>query len=72
MQKMQRYSRRLLLPFIIFGFTLASGQSENELRGVWLAWAGANIPSKDRIADVMDKLLPLILIPFMLIVRYRA
>lgn len=27
---------------------------QDELRGVWLAWAGANVPSKERIAAIMD------------------
>ncbi|MCR4438095.1 MAG: family 10 glycosylhydrolase [bacterium] len=27
---------------------------QGELRGVWVAWAGANVPSKERIAAIMD------------------
>ncbi|MCB9057453.1 MAG: family 10 glycosylhydrolase [Calditrichae bacterium] len=30
--------------------------AEKELRGVWFAWAGADVPSKEYIADTMDKL----------------
>ncbi len=46
----------VLASLVVLLSGIASGQTETELRGVWLAWAGANIPSKDRIADVMDKI----------------
>ncbi len=38
---------------IVPGWARASGL-QDELRGVWVAWAGANVPSKERIAAIMD------------------
>jgi len=35
---------------------LQASQAAEELRGVWIAWAGNNIPKKERIADMMDQL----------------
>ncbi|MBC7186468.1 MAG: family 10 glycosylhydrolase, partial [Calditrichaeota bacterium] len=37
----------------VFPAPLAWSQQE-ELRGVWVAWAGSNVPSKERIAAIMD------------------
>jgi len=39
----------LLLP----GFTTAA---ETELRGIWVAWAGSNVPSKSRIREMMENI----------------
>ncbi len=33
-----------------------SYSQEKELRGVWVAWAGSSVPSKERIASIMDDL----------------
>lgn len=44
----------ILISFCFFSIQLLS--QENEFRGVWIAWAGANVPSKTRIAEMMDDL----------------
>ena len=44
-----------LFVLLLSGFSVQA-QPATELRGVWLAWAGANVPSKERIAQIMDKL----------------
>ncbi len=31
-----------------------AGSEQVELRGVWVAWAGSNVPNKERIAAIMD------------------
>jgi uncharacterized lipoprotein YddW (UPF0748 family) len=32
------------------------GENEGELRGAWIAWAGTNVPTKEKIAETMDSL----------------
>ncbi|MCI0515139.1 family 10 glycosylhydrolase [candidate division KSB1 bacterium] len=50
---MRKLFNSVLLTLILIGSL--PGQSP-ELRGVWIAWAGSNVPSKTKIAQMMDDL----------------
>ncbi|MBD3377812.1 family 10 glycosylhydrolase [candidate division KSB1 bacterium] len=45
---------RLLWFFLIISAPLSCLAQESELRGVWVAWAGSNVPSKEQIVTIMD------------------
>lgn len=42
--------------FALFSTIAVARAQDSELRGVWFAWAGTNVPSKTRIAQVMEDL----------------
>ncbi|MBD3385984.1 family 10 glycosylhydrolase [candidate division KSB1 bacterium] len=43
-----------LFLFTVFFVPLSCRSQESELRGVWVAWAGSNVPSKAQIIEIMD------------------
>jgi len=43
----------IILTLILLFLSNDSSAQEDELRGVWIAWAGSNVPSKERIAHIM-------------------
>ena len=45
-----------IILFILFTLTTLVNAQQKELRGTWLAWAGANYPQKEQIAGWMDQL----------------
>ncbi|MFZ5517643.1 MAG: family 10 glycosylhydrolase [Candidatus Zhuqueibacterota bacterium] len=48
---------KLLLYICLFGLYAAHIHAQpTEFRGVWIAWAGDNVPTKTRIAEMMDDL----------------
>ncbi len=60
MKKVQKSVYRIyksvfyLFLVVLFFSPFSCRSQENELRGVWVAWAGSNVPSRARIIEIMD------------------
>ncbi len=50
------HSFLLALIFLLIFSAPIFGESEAELRGAWIAWAGTSVPSREKIAETMDSL----------------
>jgi len=53
---MKHLIKKISAFFLLVGFSITLKAGSPELRGVWFAWAGSNIPTNTHIAQAMDAL----------------